>query len=93
MITFVLVFALLGYTISITLLKNNAKIFFLQKKFSLFGAEIFVAMAWNIYNIFPNTPMVPDQHWAQKIFYMQSHCVDRIFILFHCYGSRNIIFD
>ncbi|HIF28742.1 MAG TPA: cytochrome C assembly protein, partial [Candidatus Marinimicrobia bacterium] len=27
-------------------------------------------MVWNIYNIIINTPMVPDQHWAQKIFYI-----------------------
>ena len=44
--------------------------FFSYKINFLFGAVIIVAMAWNIYNIFTNTPMVPDQHWAQKIFYM-----------------------
>ena len=41
--------------------------FFSYKINFLFGAVVIVAMAWNIYNIFTNTPMVPDQHWAQKI--------------------------
>jgi len=44
--------------------------FFSYKINFLFGTVVIVAMAWNIYNIFTNTPMVPDQHWAQKIFYI-----------------------
>ena len=44
--------------------------FFSYKINIIFGAVVIIAMAWNIYNIFTNTPMVPDQHWAQKIFYM-----------------------
>ena len=44
--------------------------FFSYKINFLSGAVVLVAMVWNIYNIFTNTPMVPDQHWAQKIFYI-----------------------
>jgi len=44
--------------------------FFSYKINFLSGAVVLVAMVWNIYNIFTNTPMVPDQHWAQKIFYV-----------------------
>ncbi|MEA1881595.1 MAG: cytochrome c biogenesis protein CcsA [Candidatus Marinimicrobia bacterium] len=27
-------------------------------------------MLFNVWNVIANTPMVPDQHWAQKIFYV-----------------------
>lgn len=46
----------------VTFFKNKNNMFFL----------IFVGilLLFNIYNISFNTPMVPDQHWAQKIFYV-----------------------
>ena len=38
------------------------------KSLILFLVTFFLFL--NIYNIIYNTPMVPDQHWAQKIFYV-----------------------
>ncbi|MEE8437758.1 MAG: cytochrome c biogenesis protein CcsA [Candidatus Neomarinimicrobiota bacterium] len=43
---------------------------FIDKKSNLIWAVlIFVLMGINLANILWNTPMVRDQHWAQKIFY------------------------
>ena len=45
------------------------QLFFSNKINVLFVFIIFILMIFNIYNIVNNTPMVPDQFWAQKIFY------------------------
>ena len=43
---------------------------FFSKKINVISAiVVFILMVFNIYNITSNTPMVPDQFWAQKIFY------------------------
>jgi heme exporter protein C len=43
---------------------------FFSKKINVISAiMVFILMVFNIYNITNNTPMVPDQFWAQKIFY------------------------
>ena len=44
--------------------------FFSNKNNSIFLVIIATLLLLNIYNITFNTPMVPDQHWAQKIFYV-----------------------
>ena len=44
--------------------------FFNNKNNRLLLVLISSLLIFNIYNIIFNTPMVPDQHWAQKIFYV-----------------------
>ena len=44
--------------------------FFYNKNNRLLLVLISSLLIFNIYNIISNTPMVPDQHWAQKIFYV-----------------------
>ena len=44
--------------------------FFYNKNNILLLVLISSLLIFNIYNIISNTPMVPDQHWAQKIFYV-----------------------
>ena len=44
--------------------------FFYNKNNRLLLILISSLLIFNIYNIISNTPMVPDQHWAQKIFYV-----------------------
>ena len=44
--------------------------FFYNKNKRLLLVLISSLLIFNIYNIISNTPMVPDQHWAQKIFYV-----------------------
>ena len=44
--------------------------FFSNKNKRLLLVLISSLLIFNIYNIISNTPMVPDQHWAQKIFYV-----------------------
>jgi heme exporter protein C len=46
----------------VTFFKNKNNMFFLF--------FVGILLLFNIYNISFNTPMVPDQHWAQKIFYV-----------------------
>jgi len=44
--------------------------FFHNKSNRIWFVIIIGLMTFNIWNIVVNTPMVPDQHWAQKIFYV-----------------------
>ena len=44
--------------------------FFHNKSNRIWLVIIIGLMIFNIWNIIVNTPMVPDQHWAQKIFYV-----------------------
>ena len=44
--------------------------FFKQKINIISLLMVTVFMLFNIWNIIYNTPMVPEQHWAQKIFYV-----------------------
>ena len=44
--------------------------FFKNKNNMFFLIFVGILLLFNIYNISFNTPMVPDQHWAQKIFYV-----------------------
>ena len=44
--------------------------FFHNKSNRIWFVIIIGLMIFNIWNIVVNTPMVPDQHWAQKIFYV-----------------------
>ena len=44
--------------------------FFHNKTNRIWLVIIIGLMIFNIWNIIVNTPMVPDQHWAQKIFYV-----------------------
>ena len=46
------------------------ELFFLKKKNLIFLIIISFLFITNTLNIFFYTPMVPDQHWAQKIFYL-----------------------
>lgn len=41
-----------------------------NKFYRLFFLGTFLLMLINLFNIFLNTPMIPEQHWAQKIFYV-----------------------
>ena len=44
---------------------------FFQKKINfIFLLSVIILSIINIINIIYNTPMIPDQHWAQKIFYV-----------------------
>ena len=44
--------------------------FFSTRNNQLLLGAVFLMMAANLFNIVNNTPMVHDQHWAQKIFYI-----------------------
>ena len=46
------------------------KSFFSNSINLLFASIVIILMIFNIYNIINNTPMVPDQFWAQKICYL-----------------------
>jgi len=46
------------------------KLFFSKRNNIIFAFFVLILMMFNIYNIINNTPMVPDQFWAQKIFYL-----------------------
>ncbi len=46
------------------------QLFFKQKINIISLLTVTVFMLFNIWNIIYNTPMVPEQHWAQKIFYV-----------------------
>tara|TARA_Y100000766_G_scaffold66508_1_gene55734 strand:+ start:1027 stop:1686 length:660 start_codon:yes stop_codon:yes gene_type:complete len=45
-------------------------LFFKKQSNSLFAFCVSILFAVNLLNIIFNTPMVADQHWAQKIFYV-----------------------
>ena len=45
------------------------ELFFSKKTNVIVAVIVFTLMVFNIHNIVNNTPMVPDQYWAQKIFY------------------------
>ena len=44
--------------------------FFQKKTNFIFLLSVIILSLINIINIIYNTPMIPDQHWAQKIFYV-----------------------
>ena len=44
--------------------------FFQRKNNFIFLLSVIILLVINIINIIYNTPMIPDQHWAQKIFYV-----------------------
>ncbi len=44
--------------------------FFQNKTNRIWCLAVAGLLIFNIWNIVSNTPMVPDQHWAQKIFYV-----------------------
>ena len=44
--------------------------FFQRKPNLIFLLSVIILSLINIINIIYNTPMIPDQHWAQKIFYV-----------------------
>ena len=45
--------------------------YFFQKKTNVYWfISVLLLIIINLINIIYNTPMVPDQHWAQKIFYV-----------------------
>ena len=44
--------------------------FFQRKNNFIFLLSVIILSVINIINIIYNTPMIPDQHWAQKIFYV-----------------------
>ena len=44
--------------------------FFHRKNNFIFLLSVIILSLINIINIIYNTPMIPDQHWAQKIFYV-----------------------
>ena len=44
--------------------------FFQRKTNFIFLLSVIILSLINIINIIYNTPMIPDQHWAQKIFYV-----------------------
>ena len=45
--------------------------YFFQKKTNIYWfISVLLLIISNLINIIYNTPMVPDQHWAQKIFYV-----------------------
>ena len=45
--------------------------YFFQKKTNVYWfISVLFLIIINLINIIYNTPMVPDQHWAQKIFYV-----------------------
>ena len=44
--------------------------FFKKKTNFIFLLSVIILSLINIINIIYNTPMIPDQHWAQKIFYV-----------------------
>ena len=41
-----------------------------MKYIIIFLLSVIILSLINIINIIYNTPMIPDQHWAQKIFYV-----------------------
>ncbi len=44
---------------------------FFNNKTNRSGMALIAAMMlFNVWNVIMNTPMVPEQHWAQKIFYV-----------------------
>ena len=44
---------------------------FFNNKTNRSGLILIAAMMlFNVWNVIMNTPMVPEQHWAQKIFYV-----------------------
>ena len=44
---------------------------FFNNKTNISGMALIAAMMlFNVWNVIMNTPMVPEQHWAQKIFYV-----------------------
>ena len=45
-------------------------LFFKKQSNRLFAFCVSILFAVNLLNIIFNTPMVADQHWAQKIFYV-----------------------
>ena len=45
------------------------ELFFTKRNNVIFGLIVIILMIYNLINIINNTPMVPDQFWAQKIFY------------------------
>ena len=44
--------------------------FFKKKTNFIFLLSVIILSLINVINIIYNTPMIPDQHWAQKIFYV-----------------------
>lgn len=44
--------------------------FFSNRNNLILLVAVCILIAVNVFNIVINTPMVPDQHWAQKIFYI-----------------------
>ena len=44
--------------------------FFHRKNNFIFLLSVIILSLINVINIIYNTPMIPDQHWAQKIFYV-----------------------
>lgn len=54
--------------------------FLSNRKNGVYFILVGVLMALNLVNIYYNTPMIPEQHWAQKIFYFHVPCAWTAFL-------------